>query len=64
MLTLFTTSRGLRSILENILLDIMYDVPSDKTISKVVINGDVILGKTAPVLMHENTDVAKVLPEE
>lgn len=59
-----TGARGLRSILENVLLDIMYDVPSDKSISKVVINGDVILGKTAPVLMYENTNVAKTMPEE
>ena len=59
-----TGARGLRSILENVLLEIMYDVPSDKTISKVVIDGNVIRGETAPILIYENTETPKALPEE
>ncbi|WP_211828317.1 ATP-dependent Clp protease ATP-binding subunit ClpX [Kistimonas asteriae] len=59
-----TGARGLRSILENVLLEIMYDVPSDKTISKVVIDGNVIRGETAPILIYENTETQKALPEE
>ncbi len=59
-----TGARGLRSILENVLLEIMYDVPSDKTISKVVIDGNVIRGETAPILIYENTEAPKALPEE
>ncbi|GAA4648875.1 ATP-dependent Clp protease ATP-binding subunit ClpX [Kistimonas scapharcae] len=59
-----TGARGLRSILENVLLEIMYDVPSDKTISKVVIDGNVIRGETAPILLYDNTEAQKVLPEE
>lgn len=54
-----TGARGLRSILENVLLDVMYDVPSDKAISKVVIDGNVIRGETAPVLIYENTEAPK-----
>jgi len=38
-------ARGLRSIIENIMLDIMYEVPSAKGIKKVVIDGDVVTGK-------------------
>lgn len=41
-------ARGLRSIIEEILKDIMFDVPSDHTIEKVVIDGDVIKGKSKP----------------
>ena len=33
-----TGARGLRSVMENIMIDVMYDVPSDKTIKKVIVN--------------------------
>ena len=59
-----TGARGLRSILENILLDTMYDVPSTETVAKVVIDQSVINGETDPIVIHENTETAKALPGE
>lgn len=47
-------ARGLRSILEHVLLDIMYDLPSLKGLSKVVIDEAVIKGESAPLLIYEN----------
>ncbi|MCY4329497.1 MAG: ATP-dependent Clp protease ATP-binding subunit ClpX [Endozoicomonadaceae bacterium] len=54
-----TGARGLRSILENILLDTMYEVPSNETITKVVIDKSVIEGHSEPLLIHENMDTTK-----
>ena len=42
-----TGARGLRSIIEGVLKDIMFDIPSDKTITKVIITKDTVLGKKA-----------------
>ncbi|UYM16063.1 ATP-dependent protease ATP-binding subunit ClpX [Endozoicomonas euniceicola] len=57
-----TGARGLRSILEGVLLDTMYDIPSEDTVSKVVIDASVIEGKSEPLLIYENTE-AKALPD-
>ena len=43
-----TGARGLRSIVENALMDVMYETPSDNTIEKVVITKDAINGTTPP----------------
>ncbi len=51
-----TGARGLRSILEHVLLDIMYELPSMKDVSKVVIDGDVIKGTSEPLLIYEGTE--------
>ncbi|KKA43975.1 MULTISPECIES: ATP-dependent protease ATP-binding subunit ClpX [Salinivibrio] len=51
-----TGARGLRSIVEAVLLDTMYDLPSMKDVSKVVIDDSVIRGESAPLLMYEHTD--------
>jgi len=51
-----TGARGLRSILEDALLDIMYELPSMKDVSKVVIDDDVIDGKSDPLLIFEGKD--------
>lgn len=45
-------ARGLRSILENVLLDIMYNLPSMKGLEKVVLDGDFIAGKSEPKLVY------------
>jgi ATP-dependent Clp protease ATP-binding subunit ClpX len=47
-----TGARGLRSILENVLLNPMYDLPGQATVEKLVINGDVITGKGEPLVIH------------
>ena len=48
-----TGARGLRSIMENLLTDLMYNVPGDYTIEKVVINENVVNGETDPELIMD-----------
>jgi ATP-dependent Clp protease ATP-binding subunit ClpX len=48
-----TGARGLRTILEEVMLDLMYEVPSSTGIREVVITQDVIEGKGQPVLMYD-----------
>lgn len=45
-----TGARGLRAILEQLLLELMYDIPGRDDVTDVVINGDVVRGKAEPVL--------------
>ena len=47
-----TGARGLRSILEHVLLDIMYDLPSLENVSKVVVDEAVIRGETKPLILY------------
>ncbi len=47
-----TGARGLRTILEEAMMDIMYTTPADKTITKVVINADVINKVATPQIIH------------
>ncbi|AXR07238.1 ATP-dependent protease ATP-binding subunit ClpX [Salinimonas sediminis] len=51
-----TGARGLRSIVEAILLDTMYDLPSVNEVKKVVIDETVIRGESKPILIYANTD--------
>lgn len=51
-----TGARGLRTILENVLLDTMYDLPSQEGVSKVVIDEAVINGDSRPYLVYEGGD--------
>jgi ATP-dependent Clp protease ATP-binding subunit ClpX len=46
-----TGARGLRSIIEDVLLDVMYEIPSRADVKKVVINGDVIAHHHKPLLV-------------
>jgi ATP-dependent Clp protease ATP-binding subunit ClpX len=48
-----TGARGLRTIVENVLLETMYEIPSAENISKVVVDENVILGKSEPLLVYE-----------
>jgi ATP-dependent Clp protease ATP-binding subunit ClpX len=48
-----TGARGLRSILEQVLLDTMYELPSMENVSKVIVDEDVISGKSKPLLIFE-----------
>ncbi|NRA59311.1 MAG: ATP-dependent protease ATP-binding subunit ClpX [Psychrobium sp.] len=49
-----TGARGLRSIVESVLLDTMYDLPSLEGVVKVVVDDSVIKGESAPILIYEN----------
>ena len=46
-------ARGLRSILEHVLLDTMYEIPSLEGLVKVVIDDSVIRGESEPILIYE-----------
>jgi ATP-dependent Clp protease ATP-binding subunit ClpX len=58
-----TGARGLRSILESVLNEVMYKIPSEKDVAKVIIDESVIGGSSEPMLIYENHDQQKVLPE-
>jgi len=51
-----TGARGLRSIVEGVLLDTMYDLPSQENVSKVVIDETVIGGDSQPLLIFQNPE--------
>jgi len=59
-----TGARGLRSILESVLLETMYDLPSSDSVAKVIIDESVINGESEPMLMYENKEQAKAAQEE
>jgi len=52
-LSLKTGARGLRTIFEGLMLDAMYDIPYDKTISKIVIDEEVVEGRKKAVLVKK-----------
>ena len=49
-----TGARGLRSILEKALLDVMYELPSLNHVSKVIIDEAAIHGETKPIIIYES----------
>ena len=51
-----TGARGLRSILESVLLETMYELPSNKEVTKVVIDESVIKGESEPLLIYQNAE--------
>jgi len=50
-----TGARGLRSILEQALLDVMYELPAMKGVSKVIVDDNTIDGDGKPLLIYEDT---------
>jgi ATP-dependent Clp protease ATP-binding subunit ClpX len=54
-----TGARGLRAILEDVMLDVMYDAPSQKQIKEVLITEDAIVGKHPPIRIFEQDKEAK-----
>ena len=49
-----TGARGLRSIIENLLIDLMFSSPDKKDLEKIVINKDVVLEKSEPIMIYSN----------
>ena len=49
-----TGARGLRSIMEDVLMDTMYRIPSDDTIEECVITKETVEGNTEPITLHKN----------
>lgn len=52
-------ARGLRTILESVMLDVMYEIPTDTTIKECIINDDVIKNNGLPILLYEKDNQAK-----
>lgn len=59
-----TGARGLRTIMEQVLLDTMYDLPSAENVSKVVIDEAVISGDAQPYLIYEGGEYQKAVAEK
>jgi ATP-dependent Clp protease ATP-binding subunit ClpX len=59
-----TGARGLRTILENVLLDTMYDLPSLRNVQKVVVDEQVIEGHNKPYIIHRTEETRLVAPVE
>lgn len=49
-------ARGLRSVLEKIMLDLMYEIPSKRNVNKVIITAEMIKGTGAPVIIHKKEE--------
>lgn len=45
-------ARGLRSVLEKIMLNLMYEIPSDRGVSKIVINEEMVKGASGPIITY------------
>ncbi len=55
-----TGARGLRTILEAVLLDTMYELPSMEGVSKVVVDETVIEGDAEPLVLYDNQQSQQV----
>jgi ATP-dependent Clp protease ATP-binding subunit ClpX len=58
-----TGARGLRTIIEDVLLDVMYEIPSRADVKKVIINGDVISAHNKPLLITRGQK-SELYPED
>lgn len=58
-----TGARGLRAILEQTMLDVMYDIPGNDKVCKVIVTKDSILGKATPTVVEGPREVKKEEPQ-
>ena len=58
-----TGARGLRSIMEQSLLDTMYELPALENVAKVVVDEGAISGETKPLIIYEGADIPKAAPD-
>ena len=58
-----TGARGLRSILENELLDTMYELPSTNNVAKVVVDAAVVRGESKPLLIYHGANMKKAVAD-
>jgi len=61
-----TGARGLRSIMESVMMDVMYTIPSDDTIAKCIITRESVEGTEAPIVQYRTESIAekKVTPKK
>ena len=53
-------ARGLKSVVENIMLDLMFEVPSNKRITKIVITKNTVLGESTPTIIYKDQQYTKI----
>ncbi len=51
-----TGARGLRSVLEQLMLDLMYEIPSDNNIDKIIITRDMVVKQSSPVIRYNKKE--------
>ena len=49
-----TGARGLRSIIEDLLIDLMFETPDMKDLKKIIINSEMVTNKSSPILLFSN----------
>lgn len=59
-----TGARGLRSIMESVLLDTMFRLPSERNVAKVVVDASVIRGESPPLIVYEKQNAQKAMPDD
>ena len=59
-----TGARGLRSIMDSVLLDTMFRLPSERNVAKVVVDASVIRGESAPLIVYEKQNTQKAIPDD
>ncbi len=59
-----TGARGLRSILEHVLLETMYDLPSLENVAKVIVDAGVIRGESAPIMVYQDAEYPRAAAGE
>jgi len=59
-----TGARGLRSIMESVLLETMFRLPSEHNVSKVVVDASVIRGESPPLVVYEKQNTQKAMPDD
>lgn len=59
-----TGARGLRSIMESVLLDTMFRLPSERNVAKVVVDASVIRGESSPLIVYEKQNAQKAIPDD
>lgn len=54
-----TGARGLRSIMESAMMDVMYEIPSDETVKKCIITKDTVIKKSEPKIIYHDESVSR-----
>ncbi len=54
-----TGARGLRSIMESVMMDVMYRIPSDETITQCIITKEAVEGSSEPLIVHREYPLKK-----
>ena len=59
-----TGARGLRAIMEDVIMDLMYEIPSQTDVSECLITKDVVEGKEKPMIEHSGVKVKAAVPKK